>query len=428
MTDVSRTVKLIGIALLAAFLFFIAGGVRSGYAQAAAPEAQGLRVFLDCDNGCNFDYLRREVTFVNYVRDRQDAQIHVPVTRRQSGAGREWILSFIDLEDFAGRDITLDYNSSDTDTEDQERAGYAQVIRIGLLNYLADTPLGAEISIEYQTPEAEDLVATAQDDPWNSWVFETEFSAEFQGEQRTRERSLSGSFEADRTTEVWLLNVELDGTFDEEEFELSRGGFVTTDSREWEASREIVRSLGPQWGASVRVSTSATTYQNQDQVISVAPGVEYNFFPYEESSRRLLTLTYETGLIRSTYEEEMLFDHALLARYAVTQPWGEASGAVLYSQFLNHTEQHRAEVFGNLEIRITRGLAFEVSREYSRIRDQRFLPKEDISDQNFLLERLALATDYEYEFEIGFSYTFGSIFNNVVNPRFEGRRGGGGFF
>ena len=158
--------------------------------------------------------------------------------------------------------------------------------------------------------------------------------------------------------------------------------------------------------------------------------------PYAESSRRLLTLTYETGLTRSTYEEETLFDatketlfdHALLARYAVVQPWGEASGAVLYSQFLNHTDQYRAEFFGNLEIRITRGLAFEVSGEHSRIRDQRFLPKEDISDQDVLLERLALATDYEYEFEIGFSYTFGSIFNNVVNPRFEGRRGGGGFF
>ena len=427
--------KLIGIAFLAVFLL-VGAGVRTGQAQPATPEEQGLRVFLDCDFGCDFDYLRREVTFVNYVRDRQDAQVHVLVTRRQSGAGREWTFSFIGLEDFAGLEITLEYNASNTDTEDEERAGYAQVIRIGLLNYVADTPLGEQIEIEYEAPDVDDLVATAQDDPWNFWVFEAELSAEFQGEQRTRERSYSGSFEADRTTEEWLLNVELDGTFDEEEFELSRGGVITTDSREWEASGEVVRSLGPQWGASVCASTNASTFQNQDLVISVAPGIEYNFFPYEESSRRLLTLTYETGLTRSSYEQktlfdvngETLFDHALLARYAVTQPWGEASGSVTYSQFLNHTEQYRAEFFGNLEFRITRGLAIELSGEYSRIRDQRFVPKEDISDQDVLLERLALATDYEYEIEIGFSFTFGSIFNNVVNPRFEGRRGGGGFF
>lgn len=41
-----------------------------------------------------------------------------------------------------------------------------------------------------------------------------------------------------------------------------------------------------------------------------------------------------------------------------------------------------------------------------------------------LRRRQALATDYEYELSIGISYTFGSIFNNIVNPRFGGRRGG----
>jgi hypothetical protein len=118
----------------------------------------------------------------------------------------------------------------------------------------------------------------------------------------------------------------------------------------------------------------------------------------------------------------------LLTRYAVTQPWGEVSAAASFSQFLDHPDQYRAEFFGNLEFRVTRGLAVEFSGEYSRVRDQRFLPKGGISDEEVLLERRALATGYEYELEIGFSYTFGSIFNNVVNPRFEGRRGGGGFF
>ena len=424
------------IALLAAFLL-VAPGVRTGQAQPATPETQGLRVFLDCDRGCDFDYLRREVTFVNWVRDRQDAQVQVLVTRRQSGAGQEWAFSFIGLEDFAGLDITLEYNSSSTDTEDEVREGYAQVIRIGLLNYIADTPLGAQITIEHEEPEVvEALVATEQDDPWNFWVFEAELGAEFEGEQRTRRQTFNGSFEADRTTDEWKLNIELDSRYRERTFELRDGRVLTTETRNWEASGEVVRSLGPQWGASVRSSVNASTFENQDMVISAAPGIEYNFFPYEESSRRLLTLTYETGVTRSTYEqetlffvtEETLFDHMVLARYAVTQPWGEASSSVTYSQFLNHFEQYRAEFSGNLEFRITRGLAIELSGEYSRVRDQRFLPREDTSDQDVLLQRLALGTGYEYEFEIGFSYTFGSIFNNVVNPRFEGRRGGGGFF
>jgi hypothetical protein len=35
-----------------------------------------------------------------------------------------------------------------------------------------------------------------------------------------------------------------------------------------------------------------------------------------------------------------------------------------------------------------------------------------------------LATSYSYSVYFGVSYTFGSIFNNVVNPRF-GSSGGG---
>ena len=41
----------------------------------------GLLVFLDCDRRtCDQNYLRREITFINYVRDRRDAQIHIPVS------------------------------------------------------------------------------------------------------------------------------------------------------------------------------------------------------------------------------------------------------------------------------------------------------------------------------------------------------------
>jgi hypothetical protein len=44
--------------------------------------------------------------------------------------------------------------------------------------------------------------------------------------------------------------------------------------------------------------------------------------------------------------------------------------------------------------------------------------------EDVLLMRKQLATSYEYYFSIGLSYTFGSIYSNVVNPRF----GSGGEF
>jgi hypothetical protein len=52
------------------------------------------------------------------------------------------------------------------------------------------------------------------------------------------------------------------------------------------------------------------------------------------------------------------------------------------------------------------------------------LRRGDASNEEILVRQRELATGYEYEFGFGISYTFGSIFNNVVNPRF---RNVGGF-
>ena len=47
------------------------------------PAPKALTVFLDCDR-CDFSYIRREITFVNYVRDRTQAQVHLLITIGQS--------------------------------------------------------------------------------------------------------------------------------------------------------------------------------------------------------------------------------------------------------------------------------------------------------------------------------------------------------
>jgi len=123
----------------------------------------------------------------------------------------------------------------------------------------------------------------------------------------------------------------------------------------------VVRSLGPHWGASIRASGEASTFNNEELVVSAAPGIEYSLFPYDESSRRAMTLRYEVGYSSIQYEEETIFDvieetlydHELEAQYAVTQPWGTAFASASVSQFLNQTDQYRFEVGGQLDFRVT---------------------------------------------------------------------------
>jgi hypothetical protein len=62
------------------------------------------------------------------------------------------------------------------------------------------------------------------------------------------------------------------------------------------------------------------------------------------------------------------------------------------------------------------------------IHDQISLKKGQASLESVLLRRTMLETNYQYYFSIGLSYTFGSIYSNVVNPRFGGAGVGGMMF
>ena len=81
-------------------------------------------------------------------------------------------------------------------------------------------------------------------------------------------------------------------------------------------------------------------------------------------------------------------------------------------------------VSGDLEFRITRGLSIDTNGSISQVRDQLYIPARDLTDEEVLLQRRALETNYRWSFSFGITYQFGSIYNNVVNPRFGGGRGG----
>ncbi|MCP5063376.1 MAG: hypothetical protein GY936_13060 [Ignavibacteriae bacterium] len=52
------------------------------------------------------------------------------------------------------------------------------------------------------------------------------------------------------------------------------------------------------------------------------------------------------------------------------------------------------------------------------IHDQIALPGGGVSLEEILLQRKQLATDYQFWASFGFTYSFGSIYNNIVNTRF----------
>jgi hypothetical protein len=67
-------------------------------------------------------------------------------------------------------------------------------------------------------------------------------------------------------------------------------------------------------------------------------------------------------------------------------------------------------------------LSLSLNADITAVHDQVYLPRGRATTEEILARQRQLATGYEYSYSFGISYTFGSIHNGIVNPRFE--RGG----
>lgn len=420
-------------ALLAVALISSAAGGQS------PTQGSPLRVFVDCNApGCDFDYFRTEVPVVDYVRDRKEASLHILVTtQRTGGGGTAYTLNFIGLRELAGVSDTLRYVSQPSATEDENRKGIARTLKIGLVRYVARTPAADQLQISYVKPAGSTpSAAVVPRDPWNYWVFSTRASGNFSGESSQSFANINGSISANRTTEAWKINTGVNGSYDESSFTFSEGEKFKSYSRSYGASELIVKSLSERWSAGQRASVTSSTFLNQEVAARIAPVMEYNFFPYSESTRRSLTLQYSMGLNAYRYRDTTIFaklsevrpDHSLVASISMTQPWGSVAGSVEGASFLDDFSKRRLVLFNSLNARLFKGFSLNFFGSVAFVQDQIYLPKGEASDEEILLRRQQLATSYRYFAGVGLTYTFGSIFNNVVNPRFEGASGSFFFF
>ena len=124
---------------------------------------------------------------------------------------------------------------------------------------------------------------------------------------------------------------------------------------------------------------------------------------------------------------ETVAEGALRWGLGFRQPWGTANvNAAAEALMHDPTKLYRLSFGGLLSIRIARGLSWNVGGNISRIRDQIYIPFEDLSEEDVLQGRRQLPTDSRLSINTGFSFTFGSIYNNVVNNRFGSVSGFGG--
>lgn len=392
-------------------------------AQSGGDDPQRLAIFLDCGR-CYQTFIRQEMTYVDYVTERERADVHVLVTTEQTGSGgRAYTLNLIGRGPFAGLDFEVTYASSGSDTDSEIRSGLLRTLQVALAPFLMRTPLANRMSL--QVDQNGDGQAQPTEDPWKGWMIELYGDA--WGDVESRQYSLNARYGVfvDRVTEEWKIRFRPYFNYNLDRFEQD-DETITSKSRRDGFDSHVIKSVSQHWSAGLFGDVFSSTFSNVKIRYRGWPGVEYSVFPYRVATRRQLTFAYLVGAEHVTYNDTTIFgeisevlpQHALDAEYEVTQTWGEIDVGIEASQYLHDPSKYRVEFGGGAEVRLTRGLSIDFGGQIELIHDQLYLPKGDASLEEVLLRRRQLATSFEMRFSMGFRYRFGSIYNNVVNTRF----------
>ncbi|MDO9580600.1 MAG: DUF481 domain-containing protein [Bacteroidales bacterium] len=383
-----------------------------------------LNVFMQTS-----DYIRKEIPYVNYVRDMKDAGVYIISTSERTGSGgREYTYFLVGQNENAGMRDTISFVTSPDETQDERRIKEVRTLKMGLMRYIAKTPLSKYMNISFTEPLSE----TVSSDNWDSWVFRSRINGYLDGQQSYKTTYLNGNISASRITKDWKINLNAMYNYSVDKIDVDNET-ITSDNKRKSISALIVKSISDHWSYGGSFYIGSSSYSNLNMSTTIMPGIEYDLFPYSESTRRQLRLLYSIGYNYVNYTDTTIFNltreghmqHSFSASYEVVQKWGTIDLSMEYSNYLHDWSKNNLSLHGFLDLRIAKGFSVNFGGGASLIHDQLGLVKGGATTEEILLQRKELATQFQYFTSFGFTFTFGSIYNNVVNPRF-GNSGGGG--
>ncbi len=404
--------------------FFITNGIHAQNDTLTIDSLRkdALKIFIDC-NYCDEDFIREEIKFVNYVRDSKEAQLHILITKQFTGSGgEEYSLFFIGQKKFSKMQDTLKFYTNADDTDDEIRNNLVQMLKIGLIRYAAKTPLYNKILINFEQPSESKLV----EDKWKSWLFEIDLGGWFNGEESVKYTSIWSSISASKITPEWKIEFYVYNNYNENSFKIENDTTIKSIISSQYFENQIVKSLGEHWSVGEKIDIYSSSYYNKKFQYNIYPAIEYNLFPYSQSTRKQLRFLYSAGYGYCYYNdttifnktEEGLFGNELVIAFEIKEKWGSISTSIKGFNYFHDFSKNSLNLWTSLDLRIVKGLSFTISGNISLVHNQISLPKAGATQEEILLRKRQLATQYIYWGNIGITYTFGSIYNNVVNPRF----------
>lgn len=394
-----------------------------------------LKIYVDCNQQwlCDMDFLRKEMGSVDFVRDRFLCDVQIISNVQFNGNGGESnTLCFISQSVVSQRNDTLKYFNDVTATDDIKRKRMLKHLQIGLLPYLLEKGHEDYIELNIKHDEAS-KDTTAKKDPWNLWQFSISASGFFNGDQNYSDANISNSLSASRETSKSKFSFEVYNSINRRRFNFYNSDKDTTEVVKATNDRQdlftrYINKRSEHWGLGVQGGFKRSVFENIDYQITLLPQIEYSILPYSDFTNRRWVVGYSIGPKYFNYGDttiylktkELLVQQSINMISSFTKSWGTINLGAFWSNYLQDFSKNNFSLGGAVSWNVFKGFRFSVGGSYELIHDQISLPKFDASRDDLLIQRRLIATSYNYFVGIGFSYTFGSIYNSQVNPTFRG--------
>jgi hypothetical protein len=391
-------------------------------AQSSQIRENAPNVFIDCED-CDMEHMRTEINFVNFVTETKEADIHIIIITQTTGSGgKYYTLYFIGQREFEATKDTLTFNISPDDTYSAIRQKVNQYLKLGLISFVKSGPLADNLQVTF-IPPSQDI--PVQRDKWRNWVFRIRSDGTAVGEDSYRNYYLTSGISAEKVTEEFKTGFYINQGYSEVDYRPNYNYHDIHTSLEFQNT--TVFSINDHWSWGFRIRSLNSTYMNTELMTSVGPAIEFNVFPYSKATTKQFRFNYTISpqywdYIDTTYLYNTLNDFLWQQRIdfasEFVQKWGRIRVSALYSNYLHDFTLDNLSLIGQLGFRIVKGLEINIRGSYTIINDMHYILKVGPTDEDILLRRRQLPTSYRFRFDAGISYTFGSIYSNVVNPRF----------
>lgn len=412
------------------------------YSYAQDQISDKIKVYVDCSAGCDQNYIRSEITFVDFVLDRLAADVHVLITSERNGNGtNQFQLIFFGQNSFKNQVDTLIYDELANATNVETRSQITKILRFGLVPYITKIPnsrlieitkgILTEVNKDKPINSSKNNVGNEETkDKWNYWVYKIGADAKYNVDQNYKSRTINTSMSANRTTNKLKTNFYIVNYNNNYSYKYEDSGVIKTYkfvNKSLQLEHTLVASISRNWSVVYVLTYNNSTFSNYKNRKYISAGVEYAIFPYSQVNTKFFTISYSVDVRRNNYYDttlynktsETLWGHKAQANFSLKQKWGYINTGVTYSNYFNDWSLNNLSLNMSINLRVTGGLSFYVYSSGGLIHDQVYLEKGNATIQEILTRRRQLASTYSFNSGIGLSFRFGSILNNFVNPRFS---------